>query len=380
VTFRTLHRVVCLFAVGFVASGCVLDAAWPARGESSKGLAKTALRRVGVEELQRILAEDKGKADVEVARQLSGLELTERVSDAELKLLEKDVPGAKSQWALIALADAAVFLGPAAADVLSQAAPDLSEQRRMLALTMEYLSKTLPKLPDFYATQTTVRFEDGWKLKRDKSGDDFAWRVAGSSKAVVAYRDGKEVVDTREQASPRADDGLITRGVFGPILSTVVADAAHGEMTWERWERGGDGTLAVFRYRVPENQSHYSVAYHAAVSDKGDTKQADGYHGEVAIDPATGTILRLTVQADLTPASPILRGDIMVEYGPVELGGRMYTCPLRSVSISVNAVGFLGNIGSSPWATLLNDVTFGEYHLFRSESRILNGTIPAPAH
>jgi hypothetical protein len=106
----------------------------------------------------------------------------------------------------------------------------------------------------------------------------------------------------------------------------------------------------------------------------------------VAIDPATGTILRLTVQADPQLGSPIFEGDIMVEYGPVEIGGKTYTCPIRSVSISLDAEGLSDGMGPfglsvrTPEATLLNDVTFEDYHLFRSSSRILTGNIPAPDH
>jgi hypothetical protein len=108
------------------------------------------------------------------------------------------------------------------------------------------------------------------------------------------------------------------------------------------------------------------------------------YHGEFAIDPATGTILRLTAQADPAFGSSIMEADIMVQYGPVEIGGKTYICPLRSVSISLDATGFmsqLGGLGISVHASqdtaLLNDVTFGEYHLFGSSSRILVGHVPA---
>jgi hypothetical protein len=211
----------------------------------------------------------------------------------------------------------------------------------------------------------------------------------GSSKVVVAYRDGKEVINPREWGKhphhPEGE-GLITRGTFGPILSTVIGDAAHGGMTWNRWERGSAGTLAVFRYRVPKEHSHYSVSFHGLSSDKADAEPVTGYHGEVAIDPATGTILRLTVQAEQPLGSPVFQGDIMVEYGPVEIGGKTYTCPVRSVSISMGDMRFmsgtdpLGEYTPGPEATLLNDVTFENYHQFRSDSRILTGNIPAPAH
>jgi hypothetical protein len=266
VTFRDLDQVVYLLAVGFVWSSCALIAllaiaAQSPRGESGEG---SAPQRVAMEDVQLILAEDRGKSDAEVARQLFGLELTERMSYAKLKSPEQSVPGKKSRWAVVALADASVFLSPAAADVLSQAPPDLNEQRRMVASTVEYLGKTLPKLPDFYTTRTTVRYDYGRSMQRGKvkSQDDLSWRTLGSSKVVVTFRDGKEIVDLREwvnRSSHPEDEGLITKGTFGPILSTVILDAAHGEMTWER---GSAGTLAVFRYRVPKNQSHYSVAFH----------------------------------------------------------------------------------------------------------------------
>lgn len=98
----------------------------------------------------------------------------------------------------------------------------------------------------------------------------------------------------------------------------------------------------------------------------------------MAIDPATGTIVRLTVQAEQPLGSPILQADIMVEYGPVEIGGKTYTCPVRSVSIMGATMGLINPFGDSvpPEVTLLNDMTFENYHQFRSESRILTGNIP----
>jgi hypothetical protein len=127
------------------------------------------------------------------------------------------------------------------------------------------------------------------------------------------------------------------------------------------------------------------VAFHA--HGNGEASQPTGYHGEVTIDADSGTILSLTVQADLPFGSPVLRGDIEVEYESVEIGGKTYTCPVRSVSISLDAEG-LGGLGpynafnhlpQIPYA-FLNDVTFGEYHLFRSNSRMLTGNVPVPEH
>lgn len=366
---QAFDRRIYLLAAGLVWSSCAPNA--------SLATAAPGPQRVPVAEVQRILANDRGEPDAKVAQELSGLELTERMSYAQLQSFEQSVPGTKSRQALVALADASVFLGPAAADVLPEAPPDLSEQRRMIALLMEYLNKTLPKLPNFYATRTTVRYA---YLRNAKTKS--YWRKVGSARVVVTYRDGKEVINPREwskRASHPEEDGLVTRGVFGPILSTVILDAARSEMSWGRWERGDGGTLAVFRYRVPRKQSHYALAFHALSSDKGEASRITGYLGEVAIDPATGTILRMTVLADVGLDSPILRGDIMVEYGPVEIGGKTYPCPIRSVSISLTNDQFPDPLAQTGQTNLLlNDVLFANYHEFRSESRILPGITVAP--
>jgi hypothetical protein len=386
VNFRTWDRVIYLLAVGVAASSCVFhaplaNAAWSPRGE---WVESSAQQSVSVEDVRRILAEDKSRPDAEVARQLSRLELTERISSAELKSLEQNVPGPDSRLALVALADASVFLRPAAADVLSQAPPDANEQERMIALVREYVDKALPKLPNFYATRTTIRFEgmESWRPATALFQNDSSWRQVGSSTVVVAYRDGKEVIDPREwgeHPSHPDGEGMITKGTFGPILSVVIVDATHsGGFTWSGWERGSAGTPAVFRYLVPQEQSHYFMGIR-------DVEQRTGYHGEVAIDPASGTILFLTVQADLPLGSPVLRSDIMVEYGPVEIGSKTYTCPVRSVSIGLDSMEFMGiypfgRPTPTSHVTLLRDVTFGDYHLFRADARILTGNISAPDH
>jgi len=76
----------------------------------------------------------------------------------------------------------------------------------------------------------------------------------------------------------------------------------------------------------------------------------------------------------------------MVDYGPVAIGGKTYTCPVRSVSIAMSASGLIHTIGPfgesapTPASPHLNDVTFDNYHQFRSESRILTGFSQAPDH
>jgi hypothetical protein len=69
-----------------------------------------ATKRVTVEQLEQVLVAAHGKPDAEVARQLSDLELAERLSSATLSRWEAELPGTEARQALIALADISAFL------------------------------------------------------------------------------------------------------------------------------------------------------------------------------------------------------------------------------------------------------------------------------
>jgi hypothetical protein len=353
-----------------------------------------AARPVTVEQLRQALKQARGMRDAEAARQISAMELTERLSDAELLQAEAGLPGKKARQALIALADASEFSPPPAAEIPADAPPDLIAQKRMISLAFVYLSKTIPRLPNFSATRTTTRYVES-PAHYDSSGthriDYETLHFADISKATVLYRNGTEVVDfaaSKHAKRTAEQEGLITRGTFGPVLSTVLPDAiaARSRMSWSRWERGARGREAVFRIQVPAEESHFHVAYCCLPDGDGNNafQELAGYHGEIDLDPVSGAILRLALEADLKPDLPMVRSDIVVEYGPVEIGGEVYICPVKSVSITrwrtvKTLTGLPGTFRTfGPFATSLNDVTFGEYHLFRSEARILPGYTPGP--
>jgi VWFA-related protein len=366
-------------------------------------LPAVAARNITVEQLEQVLAAVHGKADAKVAQQLSGLELTERLSAARLSRWEADLPGPESRQSLVLLADVAAFLDPPAAEIPATPAPDFAAQRRMIALTVDYASKTLHQLPNFFATRDTVRFEDTPQGSRpDTSEIPYQpLHPVGRATDTVLYRDGNEVVDSRAAKGNKnqpATQGLITTGVFGPVLATVLVDAAQGKLAWSHWEQGAAGPLAVFRFAVPREKSHYEVEFCCVTADNGSYRvfqQFSGYHGEMAVDPANGAILRLTLEADLKPADKIVRSEILVEYGPVEIGGKTYICPVKSVSISdapalgSNAFelqryrgGALLEHDSRTAPThlraMLNDVVFEQYHLFHANARMLGGNNGAP--
>jgi VWFA-related protein len=357
-----------------------------------------AATKVTVVQLEQTVAAAHGAPDARLAEQLSGLELTERLSASRFVRLKADLPGEKALQALTVLADAAEFLNLPAAEIPSTAAPDLAAQRQMMSLVVSYTTRSIHELPNFFATRETTRFED---RPQGYYGYMPLHFIAKSSKSVV-YREGQEMIDMASGKSGRSGDteqGLVSWGEFGPILSTVLLDAAQSKLAWSHWEQGASGPVAVFGYSVPDPKSHYWVQFccvggntggipivsHDGSQEMESTGEAPrvvrekaGYHGEIAIDPATGTILRMTLDSELPLSETLTRAAVMVEYGSVEIGGKSFICPRHSVALSLMrfahaTAGAHSILDHDPLKTFLNDVAFEQYHRLGAESRILSG-------
>jgi VWFA-related protein len=350
-------------------------------------------RRVNVHELEQILDTANGEHDGELAKQLAGLELTERLNSSLLSLWKDRLRGKKSKAALIALADESVFLDPPAAEILSDPAPDLDTQRQMLSRTVNYLKEVIPKLPDFFAIRTTTEYEQPLPQKGDTwktALADQSLREAVTEKATLRDRNGHEEQDAEnKKGSPSARKrDLNFIGVFGPILGSVLVDATRGDsrLIWGHWVKGEQPREAVFRYLVRAENPHYNVTYCCLVDGK-TFLTSPRYLGELAIDPGTGSILRLTMESEpgwirepnLNPVLPVKGAAMMVEYGPVEIGGKRYICPQRSVVVMrVRTVRTVTSWDQTfdiyaPYEMLLNDIAYTDYHKFGAEGRMLPG-------
>jgi VWFA-related protein len=361
-------------------------------------------KRVSVEQLEHLLSAAKTKGDVEIAKQLSGLVLTERLGTARFVQLNAELPGERSQQALLALADVSSFLPPASSEIPATAAPDQATQRQIMALTVKYLAKTIPLLPNLFATRDTTRFESRPSPFHIDPDPGNPLRAVNRSILTIYFRNGQESLDAGAKKDSRRatrDKGLTTWGEFGPILAVVLMDAAQNQLAWSHWELGNGGLRAVFRYSVPKEKSHYDLRFCCVTESYGFEvnylSQRVGYRGEITVDPDSGAILRLMVVGDVDPGNPVTQASLLVEYGPEEIGGRTYICPVHGIALahapdlkvlskaltqlrdatpeshtSLERTN-LSSLTREAQQTLLNDVRFRDYHLFRSELHILTG-------
>lgn len=347
-----------------------------------------ATQKVTVAQLSHMLHEMRGEPGSKVAHQLSRLELTERVDQATVESWMHESRSKNVRETLNALAEESAFNSPPSSDIGTAAPPNTDRQQKMIQKAAEYLDKAIPQLPNFMARRATIRYEEAPPVYKGagKYSDFVPLHVVSESKTTVFYRTGTEVADATPPKSRREDQYLTTYGTFGPIfgvMKTVVGNPTA--LSWRRWEKGTSGEdLAVFRYSIAAKGSSYLIGGCCLPDGDGDTSftKFAGYHGEITVDPVTGTVFRIVIEADVKEFVPLDRAAIMVSYGIIRIGGKSYVCPVHSVGIwrarTINMLtawdDTIGFLTWGPYATKLNDFRYDDYRVFRAESRLLLGS------
>jgi len=208
-------------------------------------LPAVASKGVSVAGLEQWLASEHGKSDAEIAQHLSEFELTERLSTSVLSRLQVDSPGPNTSQELKILADQSAFLSTPTAETTVLTVPDPAAQRKMMALVVNYVAKSIHELPNFVAARTTTHFEETPQTRTPFTVVPYRpLHQTDAFQETVLYRNGQEIVDagkTVAKKEPQRRSGLTDWGVFGPILSTVLMDAARSDLSWSRWEQGTAG-------------------------------------------------------------------------------------------------------------------------------------------
>jgi hypothetical protein len=353
-----------------------------------------ALERVTVAQLeQRLAAQPAPPADKpmqalrdsQIAEMLGSLELTERLNSARLgRIYQKLAPGEHSKEALQILADRSAFLDPPGDEMPTLAPPDAETQKRLIATAGSNVLKNLRRLPNFFATRTTVSYSG---VPADMNRNEMALRVGvfkeGEASREITFRDGEEVIDPMK---PKADDeeigaGLESWGEFGPEPMVILMDAAHSSIEFHHWENMPTGVVAVFHYAVPRLGSHYDVHYRCVANEPFHDNPA--YHGSFSIDPETGALMRITLETESRPGDPITHIASIIEYSPMVIGERNYVCPVRSLATVVEEVGACAARHHNPrldqpvlW---INASGFTDYHRLGSTARIVENGVDKPA-
>jgi hypothetical protein len=362
------------------------------------GLHARTQTRMTVAEAESLFTQLHGDA---LAARLRTADFSERVSNARLALWQSSIADQKTREALRASADLSAFLPSPPSDIPDVPAPDAAAQQAILARARAYTAELRPRLPNFTALRTTTHYELASRdeleqeeramqlahMTRSRLGYtslglwsyDQHWFRLGVTSSTVTYSGGHESRSAESISSrklPLTELGLESSGEFGSILSLIDRDAMNGTIAWHHWENGPRGLLAVYQCSVPKEQSHFVVYSPSTLLGMKSSGRSPAYKCEVAVDPADGTVFRISMRVQ--DDDPALITGIVVEYAPVQIGGRAFVCPVHA--IGVYSMREPGGNPSLPdrYHRFINDVTFTQYHVFGSESRIIPDTPEKP--
>ncbi|MGC1422201.1 MAG: hypothetical protein WA815_07605 [Terracidiphilus sp.] len=311
--------------------------------------------------------------DDELAPRIAGIDLTERLSTITMyRLVGKYNLGTRVQQALEQLADRSALLKLPPGEQLNKPQPDAEAQQAMLQQSRAYVLRELSHLPNFVASETTTRYDDSPTLKYFQGITDQAgFHRVGTLQRQITFQDGKEVTDNSMGTNnPKSkDSGLESRGEFGTEAAVVLMDVEKGSVVFDHWEQSMAGPAATYRYSVPRESSHYEVTN--ACQNHVSFHEIPGYSGEIALDPRSGAILRMTLVAESKPGDPLSHVASVIEYGPVVLGNHRSICPLRSLTFMVEESNGCGKHKLQKPIAMINRTIFSNYHRFGSSATMI---------
>lgn len=318
--------------------------------------------------------------------------------------------GSQSSAALELLADLSALREPPPNELAARPAPNEETQQRMLQSARDSSITELEHLPNFFARRETKSFSGELLVKGgiepiNGNRQNGSMKLIGSTTLKITYRDGREIIDDaggtdgQSPATKSADSGepnevalaklagggLNSWGEFGSELVTVLSDMQHGAIHFQHWENGSTGLVAVFRFEVPQNSSHYQV--NSDCGRNGPFHAVPAYKGTIGLDAESNRVVRLEVETASQQDDPISGIASIVEYDPVQIGEKSFNRPQRSMTfltvdpgacVSATTGDRRPDTRTPPPHYLpmrqFNRITFSDYHRLGSTIRILPQT------
>jgi hypothetical protein len=277
-------------------------------------------------------------SDVEVAKYLKTVKLSERLDDRSIEDLQGQGLGPKTVAALRGLRDATASLKeakpepPPPAPPPPKPPPSAQEQARILDEARDLAVNYSNRLPDYICWQVTR-----WYI--NPYGQQDSWIPRGHMTERLSYFDHHEdyktitVNDVVSNVDARKLGRSLSRGEFGTMLHDIFDRSSRTDFEWSRWTGLRLGSEAnapvkwiyVFAFRVPLDTSKYTVEY-----DNGAQRIIAAYHGEIYIDKETNMVVRIKMFGD-TPADFPVQGIFQqLDYDYTKIGDQMFLLPRNS--------------------------------------------------
>jgi hypothetical protein len=373
-------------------------------------------RKITVTELTELLRsfEQEKKSDLEAATALKQVELTEQLTRTAMNSLVGHGNGPLSTEQIYVLEARSANLAPPPSDLPATPAPDLAAQKSILTKTETYISRTYDQLPTLTATRTTLRFQDNLVALAASSGvgsgakeavtssgfsnPDSYVRYINSTASLVTSEHGTEKKPPEKDQTRWGANGMTAIQEPTPGLGIIFREAqAAGSFQWLRWELVNGKPAAVFSFSVPKQKSKlavnvccfpninqagkaifYTASTAAALGGPGasgggvagnfqthtewhEFKTTAPYHGRLFIDPDSGVVVRMIVEAELKPGEVVHQLDTRVDYAAVKAGQGTFVVPVKTVVNSVVVPNGESGAGGYSTRSILLTSAYSEY-------------------
>jgi hypothetical protein len=180
----------------------------------------------------------------------------------------------------------------------------------------------------------------------------------------VVYENGKEdyrdiAVNGKPKKSLEDTGGAWSTGEFGTVLIDLFSPATAADFKFMRDTRVNGISTKMYDFAVTREHSHWSI-------HMGSQGYDPPYKGSVWIDPQTGRVLRIEMQAYGFPASfPTDHVESATDYQYIRLGdAKQYLLPVHAETLTCQR-------GSEICSR--NAIDFRNYHKYSGESNITFG-------
>ncbi|HEY1241799.1 MAG TPA: hypothetical protein VGF16_14645 [Bryobacteraceae bacterium] len=198
--------------------------------------------------------------------------------------------------------------------------------------------------------------------RSESSGKPADWRPLDVVTMDVVYESGKEnykniAINGKATSKPLSEiGGAYSTGEFGTMLIDLFAPATAAEFHPKGESRIAGATAKTYDFEVKRENSHWDLHF-------GPQTYSPTYSGSVWIDPSTGRVLRIEMQAKNLPKDfPADQVESATDYQYVRLGGtQQFLLPVHAETLSCQR-------GTSYCSR--NTIDFRNYHKYTGESSV----------
>jgi hypothetical protein len=235
----------------------------------------------------------------------------------------------------------------------------VSPQEPLIRKATEAALDFTETLPNYVVQEVISRYES--------TSRPVSWHAVDVVSTDVVYENGKEdyrnikINDKPSSKSAAEQSGAWSSGEFGSLLIDLFSPATAADFHFTRDGRAGGIEAKIYDFEVKRENSHWTLHFASQSFEP-------AYRGSTWIDPKTGRVLRIEIEAVNLPSEfPTDHVESATDYQYVRLGGaQQFLLPVHSEVLSCQR--------GTPYCSK-NSIDFRNYHKYTGESSVQFGDV-----